>query len=257
MRVFAAIVFACLVLAGTGYYLARPNENARLTAIVARLDQLDPPPDPGDADTYDLALVKKALDRKDLTEAQAGTLIEAAGRRYIRRKLAYAEAQQLVGAGKAALATLEPLRREMDMARRVVDLAESMGPRMARAELELERRLVFAPSTVVGLADRYDGTHDFTDDDLKQLKKAYLARFGKPLPISALGDSAWHRRVGFNHQGRIDVAVSAEQPEGVWLRQYLVGKGVSFFAFRTAVPGVATGAHIHIGPASGRRARGD
>ena len=257
MRLFAAMVFACLVLTGTGYYFARPNENARLTVVAARLDQLDPPPDPGDADAYDLAAVRKALDRKDLTEAQASALIEAAGRCYMRRKLAYAEAQQLVGAGKAAPASLEPLRREMDMARRVVDLAESRGPRMARAEWERQRRLLFTPSTVVGLADRYDGAHDFTGDDLKQLEKAYLGRFGKPLPISALGDSAGHRRLGFSHQGRVDVAVSPEQPEGVWLRQYLIGKGVSFFAFRSAVPGAATGAHIHIGPASGRRAHGD
>ena len=40
----------------------------------------------------------------------------------------------------------------------------------------------------------------------------------------------------------------------LWARRYLIGKNFSFFAFRTAVPGMATGAHIHIGPGSAHRA---
>ena len=42
------------------------------------------------------------------------------------------------------------------------------------------------------------------------------------------------------------------QPEGVWLREYLSGKDIPYFAFRRAVPGKATGAHIHLGPMSTR-----
>jgi hypothetical protein len=49
------------------------------------------------------------------------------------------------------------------------------------------------------------------------------------------------------------VALSPSQPQGVWARRYLTEKHVTFFAFRSAVPGKATGAHIHIGPASTRR----
>ena len=66
--------------------------------------------------------------------------------------------------------------------------------------------------------------------------------------------SAVHRAMGFDHHGRFDLAVSPSQPEGVWARRYLTEKHVTFFAFRSAVPGRATGAHIHIGPASTHRA---
>ena len=68
------------------------------------------------------------------------------------------------------------------------------------------------------------------------------------------GESAVHRAMGFDHTGRFDLALSPSQPEGVWARQYLTGKGVTFLAFNGAVQGKATGAHIHIGPPSTRRA---
>jgi hypothetical protein len=48
----------------------------------------------------------------------------------------------------------------------------------------------------------------------------------------------------------VDVAINPDQPEGVWLREYLTANKIPFFAFRQAVPGKATGAHIHLGPMS-------
>ena len=50
----------------------------------------------------------------------------------------------------------------------------------------------------------------------------------------------------------MDVAISPDQSEGVWLRAYLESNEIPYFAFRSAVPGKATGAHIHIGPGSTR-----
>jgi hypothetical protein len=60
--------------------------------------------------------------------------------------------------------------------------------------------------------------------------------------------------MGFDHRGRFDVAIGPSQPEGVWARRYLTEKHVPFMAFSGAVPGRATGAHIHIGPPSSHRA---
>jgi hypothetical protein len=70
-----------------------------------------------------------------------------------------------------------------------------------------------------------------------------------------LGETAVHRALGFDHRNRVDVAVHPDQPEGVWLRQYLELHYIPYFAFRRAVPGKATGAHIHIGPMSTPLAR--
>ena len=43
---------------------------------------------------------------------------------------------------------------------------------------------------------------------------------------------------------------------GVWLIEYLTQNHIPFFAFRGAVKGKATGAHIHIGPMSTRLTSG-
>jgi hypothetical protein len=51
--------------------------------------------------------------------------------------------------------------------------------------------------------------------------------------------------------------VSPDQPEGVWLMHFLQTNKIPYFAFRMAVKGMATGAHIHIGPGSTRLAMSD
>jgi hypothetical protein len=71
-----------------------------------------------------------------------------------------------------------------------------------------------------------------------------------------MGETAVHRAMGFDHRGRVDVALAPDAPEGEWLRAYLMLKRIPFFTFREAVPGKATGAHIHIGPQSVRLAGG-
>jgi len=254
-----------LILAGVVYLLAKPKEDARLAAILARAEQTGPPsPDAADAD--DTAAVRTLLGAKRLNDGQTMILIGAAGRRYVRRKIAYAEAEEAVQAGRAAASVLDPMRRDMDLARKVYDFAESLGRQnretaaasaTALSDWEMERRMAYGPAALrgMGLVDRYTGAETFSDADLKQLDESFQKTFGRPLPVSAKGDNAAHRRMGFDHTGRVDVAVSPLQPEGVWLRRYLSGKGVTFFAFSSAVRGKATGAHIHIGAASGRVGR--
>jgi hypothetical protein len=261
MRFGAAVVGVILLLGGAFYFFATARGNAAGSMDRSRFDQPAPAPtEDRAADEYDRTLVRALLDAKNLTEDQSNSLLQAAGRRYMRRKLAYASAIQAVAAGKAAAGTLDPLRREMEAARKLCDVAESLGRRhqesimMAQENWELERRLAYMPSTVVGLVERFDGAAAFSEADLGVMERAFQEHFGKPLPVSARGDGPVHRAMGFDHRGRFDLAVSPSQPEGVWARRYLTEKHVTFFAFRSAVPGKATGAHIHVGPASTHRA---
>ena len=99
---------------------------------------------------------------------------------------------------------------------------------------------------------RFDGAGAFTPAQFEQISGAFEHRFAKPLPVSAMGETAVHRAMGFDHRGRVDVALNPDQPEGVWLRQYLEARRIPYFAFWQAAPGKATGAHIHIGPESTR-----
>jgi hypothetical protein len=86
------------------------------------------------------------------------------------------------------------------------------------------------------------------------VRRFFAERFGRPLPVSALGQTPVHDRLGFDHRNAVDIAVHPDSVEGQALIAWLRRQGVSFLAFRGAVPGEATGAHVHIGEPSPRRA---
>jgi hypothetical protein len=261
MRFPAVAVPAVILLGGAFFFFGKAKAIGEPTAGGWRFDQSAPTPTVNvSGDEYDRALVRQLLESATLSEAEATSLVSAAGRRYMRRKQAYGAAKMAAETGKSTGSELEPLRREMEIARKVCDVAESLGRRgqvsavAAEADWELERRLVYIPSSMAGLTERFDGASAFSDADLGVMEQAFLKQFGKPLPVSTRGESAVHRAMGFDHRGRFDVAVGPSQPEGVWARRYLTEKHVPFMAFWSAVPGRATGAHIHIGPPSSHRA---
>ncbi len=99
---------------------------------------------------------------------------------------------------------------------------------------------------------RYDGNGLFDLGDLTAISSEFERHFHHPLPISALGQTLVHQSMGLDHRNRVDVALSPDQPEGLWLRALLERLHVPYLAFRAPVAGAATGAHIHIGTGSTR-----
>ena len=85
------------------------------------------------------------------------------------------------------------------------------------------------------------------------IKSFFVSKFGRTLPVSAFGQTRLHNRLGFDHRNSVDVALSPDSAEGRALIGKLRSLGVPFIAFRKAIPGVATGAHIHVGRPSPRR----
>lgn len=210
------------------------------------------------ADAEDAALLRRTVYGNELSDDQADEMLAAAGRRLDRRKQALNDGRNLVDRGVASLLSLTPLLEELDGARKEQDLAESRArftrelAQMARAEELVLSKLNQAPEEVHELADRYDGDGIFTMGTFAHVELDFETQFGKPMPVSAMGETAVHRSLGFDHRGRVDVAIHPDQAEGRWLLEYLVEKHIPYFAFRQAVPGRATGAHIHIGPMSTR-----
>jgi hypothetical protein len=88
--------------------------------------------------------------------------------------------------------------------------------------------------------------------DVAKVEVFYQQRFGKPLPISAYGQTETHNRLGFDHTNALDVAVHPDSSDGLTLQAFLRAQGISFIAIRGAIAGSATGAHIHIGQPSRR-----
>ena len=60
----------------------------------------------------------------------------------------------------------------------------------------------------------YAGDHGLAPQDIKDITLAFEKKFDKPLPVSARGETAVHRALGFDHTGRIDVALAPDSTEG-------------------------------------------
>ena len=88
--------------------------------------------------------------------------------------------------------------------------------------------------------------------DTPRLQRFFLTRFGRALPISAYGQTGLHDRMGFDHRNALDLAVHPDSPEGRTLMEHLRVQGIPFIAAWGAIPGSASGAHIHVGQPSPR-----
>jgi hypothetical protein len=102
---------------------------------------------------------------------------------------------------------------------------------------------------------RYAGSTTWRVFDIAKVESFFGGRFGRSLPISALGQTSVHDRMGLDHRASVDIAIHPDSAEGQSLIAYLRSMGIPFIAFRQAVPGAATGAHIHIGLPSKRLGR--
>jgi hypothetical protein len=187
------------------------------------------------ADAQDDVILERTLygdiNVKDVTDQVIDEMVE--------------QARKLVADGIAAQATVTPFQEELTMRRMNLQLAHSrahlMGEMAALAkyeksmqEIQEVTRIEYRDYFTKGM-EHFQGSSTFQESrDLKPLAVAFEKKFDRPLPISALGDTNLHRSMGFDHTGRIDVAINPSTPDGVWLR------------------GRATAAHIHIGAGSPR-----
>lgn len=213
----------------------------------------------------DDALIAETLDAKvaveDLTEEQSAEATGAATRRLERLRKRLAEQAELVSQGVAPRTSLVPFEEELDGARRIVAAMEQRARSLAEiaAMIRAEQEVGDQQAETTSLADgaiaritRFAGENKFGPDEFKKVVLEFERKFDRKLPVSARGETALHRSMGFDHRGRVDVAVLPESVEGRWLMRYLEQQKIPFFAFLTAVRGQATAPHIHIGPPSTR-----
>ena len=192
---------------------------------------------------------------EDFTKDQTELMTSAAERLVKRQEERYENARNLVAEGVMARATLAALLEDLEFRRKALDLARFRAKLVeeleeyARAEEEADTDVPFTPRRVI---ERYDGAGMFTEVDFVRIASAFQKQFFRPLPVSAKGATATHRALGFDHRGRVDVALNPDQREGIWLLNYLKRLKIPYYAFRAAVRGKATAPHIHLGPPSSR-----
>lgn len=141
---------------------------------------------------------------------------------------------------------VEETRKQLDATDVVV--TESLAENEAVAEVDAG---TINANTIKKVAYvRYKGTANWSVSDVSKIEKFYTGKFRRALPVAALGQSDLHSRWGYDHRNALDVAVHPDSTEGLALMNYLSTQGIPFMAFRRAVPGAATGPHIHIGKPS-------
>jgi hypothetical protein len=129
---------------------------------------------------------------------------------------------------------------------------------MVITEVTMRNELLRLPGFALGTYSETSTLLRFNGGTLWQLRDAvkierfFVETFGRALPISALGQTATHDQLRFDHRDAMDVALHPDSKEGQSLLGFLRQGGIPFVAFRKAIPGSATGAHIHIGNPSAR-----
>ncbi len=124
----------------------------------------------------------------------------------------------------------------------------------AEAETKLAKSKPIPKGGLVKTASfiSYNGSAVWVLSDAWKVQRFFLEAFKKPLPIAVFGQGAIHDRWRLDHHNAMDVSLHPDGPEGQALLSFLRNNGIPFLAFREAIPGTATGPHIHIGRPSHR-----
>lgn len=212
------------------------------------------------ADAEDNATLRRtlygSLRLEDFTKEQSDLMVSAAQRLVDRHQERLLHTQKLVQEGVIARATLTALIEDLQFREKALDLAKYRARLVEELAEQVDAEGELADGGMVPrsrrVIERYDGAGVFRESDFARVSTAFQRQFSKPLPVSARGETALHRSLGFDHRGRVDVALNPDQREGVWLRSFLQKAKIPYYAFRAAVKGKATAPHIHMGPPSPR-----
>lgn len=99
---------------------------------------------------------------------------------------------------------------------------------------------------------RFTGAGAWVLSQSGKIESFFQQTFKRPLPIAVFGQGAIHNQWRLDHRNAMDISLQPDGPEGQALIEFLRRNGIPFSAFRGAIPGVATGPHIHIGMPSHR-----
>jgi hypothetical protein len=123
----------------------------------------------------------------------------------------------------------------------------------AQAEAQMARLRVRKGALISTTAYiRFNGASNWALPDAWKIQRFFQDTFKKPLPVAVFGQGAIHDRWRLDHHNAMDVSLHPDGVEGQALINFLRNNGIPFLAFRSAIPGTATGPHIHIGRPSHR-----
>jgi hypothetical protein len=124
----------------------------------------------------------------------------------------------------------------------------------ADANEQIAKNLRLAKQGLVRTAafTRYTGAGGWNLGDSWKIQRFFYDTFNKQLPIAVFGQGPIHDRWRLDHHNAMDIQLHPDGVEGRALLVFLQKNGIPYLAFRSAIPGTATGPHIHIGRPSHR-----
>jgi hypothetical protein len=122
------------------------------------------------------------------------------------------------------------------------------------ANEEIAKNLRLAKQNLVRTSSftRFTGAGGWNLGDAWKVQRFFSDTFNKQLPIAVFGQGPIHDRWRLDHRNAMDIQLHPDGPEGRALLEFLQKNGIPYLAFRSAIPGTATGPHIHIGRPSHR-----
>jgi hypothetical protein len=174
------------------------------------------------------------------------------------------KSQELFAAGLISKNEVQKSESELTQAKeKVADVDRrraSADIQIANTLLEAEAEAKFARAKPIPRGSlvqsaamiRYNGGSSWVLSDAWRVQKFFQDAFKRPLPVAVFGQGSIHDRWRLDHHNSMDVSLHPDGPEGQALLGYLRANGIPFLAFRQAIPGTATGPHIHVGRPSHR-----
>lgn len=122
------------------------------------------------------------------------------------------------------------------------------------ADDEISKNLRLARQSLVRTSafTRFTGSPGWGLSEAWKVQRFFSDTFHKQLPIAVFGQGAIHDRWRLDHHNAMDIQLHPDTAEGRALLDFLQKNGIPYLAFRSAIPGTATGPHIHIGRPSHR-----
>ena len=175
------------------------------------------------------------------------------------------QSKKLYAEGLIARAHVEENERALQIAkqkladtnRQITNADEQIAAILVETEAdkEIAKNLRLAKQSLVRTASftRYTGAGAAWNlGEAWKIQRFFSDTFNKQLPIAVFGQGAIHERWRLDHHNAMDIQLHPDGVEGRALLDFLQKNGIPYSAFRSAIPGTATGPHIHIGSPSHR-----
>ena len=122
------------------------------------------------------------------------------------------------------------------------------------ADQQLAKNLKFAKQRLVRTSSfiRFTGGPGWNLGEAWKVQRFFSDTFHRELPVAVFGQGAIHDRWRLDHRNSMDISLHPDSAEGQALLNFLQRNGIPYLAFRWAIPGTATGPHIHVGLPSHR-----